>query len=269
VLFPKETVFPTFLMRLAELSLSLGGDGATAGNYTARLEGVTTQPAVYGRPTTFLLNRTGTSADARDIRVAGVLDHRAVPARDSVGARMSGIPLARIPLGGLGATVNLGRGLSQLNITRTGDVLAGSWLWRAPNVTWVRDSVMAPAASARARMIDDVIWRAVSRLDSVEIEATFGGMLSNPTLGIRTNIASALGTALRETLGEEVRRAEQQVRARVDGLVDEKVSEARAQADRARTEVTERVAAERARLEEQKRALEAKLRELTRIPGVG
>lgn len=269
VSFPKETVLPTFLMRLAELSLTLGGAGASAGDYTARFEGVTTQPAVYGRPTTFLLDRTGTSADARDIRVAGVLDHRAEPARDSVTARMVGIPLPRIPLGGLGATVHLGAGLSQLVVTRNGDALAGTWTWRAPNVTWVRDTSQAPAASARARLIDDAIWRAVSRLDSVEIVATVGGTMSSPTLGVRTNIASALGAALRETLGEEVRRAEQQVRARVDGLVDAKVAEARAEADKVRTDVTERVAAEKARLEEQKRALEAKLRELTRIPGVG
>jgi uncharacterized protein (TIGR03545 family) len=269
VMFPKETVFPTFLMRLAELSLTLGGEGASAGDYTARLEGVTTQPAVYGRPTIFELRRTGSSADARDIRVSGVLDHRSEPARDAIRARMDGIPLARIPMGGLGATVNLGRGLSALELTRVGDSLSGSWTWRAPNVTWERDSAAAPAASPRAQLIDDAIWRAMSRLDSVEIEATFGGTLSNPTLGVRTNIASALGAALRETLGEEVRRAEQQVRARVDGLVDAKVADARQQADRARAEVTDRVAAERTRLEEQKRALEAKLRELTRIPGVG
>jgi len=269
VLFPKESVMPSFLMRLAELSLTLGGEGASAGDYTARLEGVTSQPAVYGRPTSFLLNRTGTSADARDIRVAGVLDHRTETARDSIGARMQGIPLPRIPMGGLGATVHLGAGLSQLNVIRVGDELRGSWTWRAPNVTWARDSTKPAATSPRAQLIDDAIWRAVSRLDSVEIEATFGGTVSSPTLGVKTNIASALGAALRETLGEEVRRAEQQVRARVDGLVDAKVSEVRAQADRARAEVTERVAAERTRLEEQKRALETRLRELTRIPGVG
>ncbi|MND08415.1 hypothetical protein D3C83_310020 [compost metagenome] len=59
------------------------------------------------------------------------------------------------------------------------------------------------------------------------------------------------------------------MRERVDGLVDARIAEARAQADQARADVTERVAAERTRLEEQKRALETKLRELTRIPGVG
>jgi uncharacterized protein (TIGR03545 family) len=269
VLFPKENVLPSFLMRLAELSLTLGGEGASAGDYTARFEGLTSQPAVYGRPTTFFLDRTSSAADARDIRVAGMLDHRTDTPRDSVNARMNGIPLPRIPLGGLGATVNLGAGLSHLNLTRSGDAIDGTWTWRAPNVTWVRDTTKPPAATAKQQLIDDVIWRALSRLDSVEIEANFGGTLSEPTLGVKTNIANALESALRETLGEEVRRAEQQVRTRVNELVDAKVAEARTQADRARTEVTERVAAERARLEEQKRALEARLRELTRIPGIG
>ena len=114
-----------------------------------------------------------------------------------------------------------------------------------------------------------MLWRAVSRLDSVEIEATFGGTLSSPTLGIKTNIAGAVGDALREQLGEEVRRAEQQVRARVDALVSEKVAEARTYADSARGEVDTRIAGERARLQEQRTALEAKLRELVRIPGIG
>ncbi len=48
VLFPKATTYPDFLTRLAELSLAIGGEDAAAGDYTARIVGLTTQPAVYG-----------------------------------------------------------------------------------------------------------------------------------------------------------------------------------------------------------------------------
>lgn len=88
-------------------------------------------------------------------------------------------------------------------------------------------------------------------------------------MGVRTNIADAVANALRAQLGDEVRRAEQQVRARVDQLVETKVAEARSAADAARSQVLSRIAEERARLDEQRAALEARLRELTRIPGVG
>ncbi len=268
VLFPKETVYPSFLLRVAELSLSLAGEGATAGNYSARIDGVTTEPAVYGAPTTFRLERVGTSSDARNIRVGGSFDHRAAPVRDSVSARMVAVPLPTVKLGGLGATVALGAGVSELQVTRTGNALRGHWTWRAPNVRWARDTT-ARAATPTMRSVEDALWRALSRLDSVEIAATFGGTLEQPTLAVRTNIATAVGSALREQLGDEVRRAEQQVRARVDALVDARVTEARAYADRARTEVDQRIGAERARLQEQKTALEARLRELARIPGIG
>lgn len=118
-------------------------------------------------------------------------------------------------------------------------------------------------------LVEDALWRAMARIDSVEIVAVLGGTLNNPTLGVRTNVANAVGNALREQLGDEVRRAEAQVRERVNTLVDEQVAVARAAADSARAQVTERVAAERARLEEQKRGLETRLRDLTRIPGIG
>jgi len=268
VLFPKETVYPTFLLRVAELSLTLAGEGATAGTYTAKATGVTTQPAVHGAPTTFLLDRSSDGPEARNVQVVGVFDHRQVPVRDTMSARMQGIPLPKVPLGGLGATVDLGRGLSELRLARTGDELNGNWIWRAPNVSWTRDTT-SRATTPTMRLVEDALWRAMSRLDSVEIEATFGGTISSPSLGIKTNIADALGNALREQLGEEVRRAEQQVRARVDELVNAKVAEARAYADGARGEVDERIVAERARLQEQRAALEAKLRELVRIPGIG
>lgn len=269
VLFPKEAVYPNFLMRLAELSLTLGGEGASAGNYSAEIVGLTSQPAVFGAPTTFALSRTAGQVGPSDIRVAGLFDHRAQPVRDTLGARFSGITLPNFPLGGLGGQVRLGTGLSQLSIARNGEALSGRWLWRAPRVAWERDSTRARPADARAAMVEDALWRAMARVDSVEIEAVLGGTLRKPTMGVRTNIADAVANALRAQLGDEVRRAEQQVRARVDQLVETKVAEARTAADAARSQVLSRIAEERARLDEQRTALESRLRELTRIPGVG
>jgi uncharacterized protein (TIGR03545 family) len=269
VLFPKERVYPNFLMRLAELSLTLGGEGASAGNYDATIVGLTSQPAVYGAPTTFTVSRSDGQQGPTDIRIAGAFDHRSEPARDTLSAQLAGIALPNFPLGGLGGSVVLGTGYSEVKLSRAGEQLSGRWTWRAPRVTWARDSVRPAAANARMTFVEDALWRAIGRIDSVEIIAEIGGTLRAPTLGVQTNVANAVGSALREQLGDEVRRAEQQVRARVDQLVDAQVAEARAAGDRARAQVTARIAEERARLETQKQALEARLRELTRIPGIG
>lgn len=267
--FARNAKYPDFLMRLAELSLAIGGEGAAAGDYTARLIGVTTQPAVYGAPTSFAVSRTAGREGPSDVRLGGMLDHRAAPVRDSVSAQMSGMALPTMPLAGLGATLALGNGFSDLRLTRTGGALDGRWLWRAKGVKWTRDSTATRTTSGTGRLVEDAVWRALSRIDSVEVDVRFDGEVTRPSLGIRTNVASAVSNALREQLGDEVRKAEAQVRAKVDELVDTQVATARAQADVVKKDVEGRIAAERARLAEQKTALEARLRELVRIPGIG
>ncbi|HKS07692.1 MAG TPA: TIGR03545 family protein [Gemmatimonadaceae bacterium] len=267
--FARNATYPDFLMRVAELSMAIGGEGAAAGEYVARLNGVTTQPAVYGAPTTFALARSEGRSGPSDVRVGGMLDHRAEPVRDSVAAQMTGLTLPTMNLAGLGATLSLGNGFSDLKLVRNGGGLDGKWLWRARGVKWTRDSSSTRATSQAGRIIEDAVWRAISRIDSVEIEADFRGELTKPALGIKTNIANVISNALRDQLGDEVRKAEAQVRAKVDELVESKVAEARAQADVVKREAEQRVAGERAKLAEQKTALEAKLRELVRIPGIG
>lgn len=270
VLFARETVLPDFLMQLAELSLAIGGEGAAAGDYLARVTGVTTQPAVYGQPTRFAVSRGNANVGPREVSIGGMLDHRAEPMHDSVRAAVGGIRMPTFQLSGLGAQLALGDGFTDLRFERRGGVMEGRWLWRATGVRWTRDSAAVSQASSPAlRLLEDAVWRAMSRIDSVEIEATFSGAVTGPSLGIRTNVANAVSNALRDQLGEEVRRAEQQVRAKVDELVDARVAEARSQADVVKREAEGRVAAERARLDEQKKALEARLRELVRIPGIG
>ncbi|MBP7551223.1 MAG: hypothetical protein KA761_13125, partial [Gemmatimonadaceae bacterium] len=125
------------------------------------------------------------------------------------------------------------------------------------------------ATSPAMRLVEDALWRAVARIDSVEIEARFSGSVTAPSLALRTNIADAVAGALKAQLGEEVRRAEQQVRAKVDALVDQKAREARAYADGIKAQAETRIAEERTKLEAQKAALEARLRDLVRIPGIG
>jgi uncharacterized protein (TIGR03545 family) len=270
VRFPKAQRYPTFLARLAELSLAIGGEGASAGEYEATMVGVTSQPAVYGAPTRFVVSRAAGKVGPRDARISGSLDHRGTPVRDSLTARLTGFPLPTMPLAGLGAAVDLGDGTSELQLTRAGDRLAGTWLWRSTTVKWARDTTAQPRATTpMMRLVEDALWNAVARIDAVEIEARFSGSVTQPQLAVRTNIAEAVAGALRAQLGEEVRRAEQQVRAKVDALVDEKAREARAKADEVRTQAETRIAEERAKLEAQKAALEARLRDLVRIPGIG
>jgi chorismate mutase len=83
-------------------------------------------------------------------------------------------------------------------------------------------------------------------------------------------VARALADGLRDQLGAELRAAEAQVRARVDALVSERVAQAQTAVSAFETQVRDRVAAERQRLDQAKRELEARVRALAPgIPGIG
>jgi hypothetical protein len=130
VLFSKERAYPDFLMALAELSLAIGGEGPAAGDYAARVTGVTTQPALHGAPTRFAVSRANAAQGPSDVDIGGLLDHRTLPVRDSVRAAVSGIALPTLRLGGLGASVALGNGFTDLRFERSGGMLEGRWRWR-------------------------------------------------------------------------------------------------------------------------------------------
>lgn len=287
VLFQKREQLPKFLLQVAEASLVIGGTGAAAGDYAARLTDLTSGPALVGRPTVLQAGRTAGQRGPETVRVGAILNRVGAVARDSVGAYVSGLALPAIPLAPVGAALGLGRGTTELVLQRRGDSLDARVGWQSSNVSWRRltgDSVAADPAgravvperlSARSagqslrRSATDIAWRTLAGLRDVRIDARLTGSLQRPRLAVGSNVARALSDGLRAELGAEVQRAQAEVRARVDALVQERVTQAEQAVAGFETQARERIAAERARLDRAKRDLEARIRTLTGIPGIG
>ena len=286
VLFPKREQLPKFLLRVAEASLEIER-GAATGAYAARITDVTTAPALIGRPTTFQAGRTGGRVGPETVRIGGILNHVGRPLRDSVNAFVGGLALPSLTLAPIGTRLDLGRGTTELVLGRTGDSLDARLAWRSTDVRWERLAGAAPARDTTARVLpdqlsaqalgqaarrsaEDIAWRVISGLNEVRIDARLTGSVRRPRLAVGTNVARALGDGLREQLGAQLRNAEADVRARVDALVAERVTQAQDAVRAYETQALERVAAERARLDQAKRELEARVRALaTGVPGVG
>ncbi|MBI4420755.1 MAG: hypothetical protein HY560_08015, partial [Gemmatimonadetes bacterium] len=83
VQFPRARAYPGFLLRYADADLTLGGENVAAGTYRAQLAGLTTEPALYGRPLQLVVQRTGGRAGPQGARAFAQLDHTRVPLRDS------------------------------------------------------------------------------------------------------------------------------------------------------------------------------------------
>ena len=124
---------------------------------------------------------------------------------------------------------------------------------------WSRDSTLANTT------IGDLIWRTVSGISNLDVEARLAGALQHPDLAVRSNLDQAIADRLRAVLGAQVAAAERQMRERVDALVNDKVAPVRAKVNEAQTQVQAQVAQQRTRLDELQKQLEQRLRDLTRI----
>lgn len=271
--FPREREYPQFLLRYAEADLALGGAGIEAGQYQARLAGLTTQPTLYGRPLQLVAQRAGGRAGPENVRVFLQMDHTRRPVSDSADAVLTGLNLPSIPLPQVGAMLRLGEGTTRINLGRSGERLAGRLFLRTGKPVWERSDTARVATQGTAEWAQqrtkNMMWETLQRIREVEIEIDLGGSLSSPSFAVRSNVGEEISRSLKQQVGAEIQRAERQVRAKVDSLVQAQMAEVRGRVDSIRTEVEERITAQRGELEQVKSELEAKVRELAtpRLPG--
>ncbi|MGH7522019.1 MAG: TIGR03545 family protein, partial [Gemmatimonadales bacterium] len=243
VRFPKERALPRFLLRSAELSFFLRPDSDQPQRYAGRLTGLASDPALYGRPMV-------ASATGPQFAAGALLNHlRGIPV-DTAGATVGGIRFPAFEVPGLPLRLDPGAATTQLGFNLNGDTVHARFALRSSNVTWTRDSGLTNTT------IGDLIWRTVSGIANLEVEARLSGALHNPTLAVRSNLDQAIASRLRAVLGEEVAAAERQMRERVDALVKDKVEPVRAQVNQVRSQAEAQIAQQRARLDELQKQLE-------------
>jgi len=252
VRFPKERALPAFLLRSAELSFLLHPTSDQPQQYAGRLTGLTSEPALYGRATTF-------RASGPQLTAGALLDHvRDIPV-DTGGATVGGITLPAFQVPGVPLRVDPGAATTQFGLTLNGDTIHARFAIRSTHARWMRDSGFANST------IGDLIWQAVSGISNLDVEARLSGALHHPDLAVRSNLDEAVASRLRAVLGEQVAAAEKQMRDRVDALINDKVGPARARVNEVETQGQAQIAQQRARLDDLQKQLEQRLRDLTRI----
>ncbi len=252
VRFPRERNLPAFLVRSAELSFLLQRAAEQPQRYAGRLSGLTSDPALYGRPTV-------ASATGPELGAGLLLNHLHGVPIDTAGATVGGIRFPAFQVPGVPLRLDPGAATTQLGFNLNGDTIHARFVIRSSNVRWTRDSGFANST------IGDLIWRAVSGIPNLDVEARLSGALHRPDLAVRSNLDQAIAARLRAVLGEQVAAAETQMRARVDALVNDKVGPVRARVTDVQNQAQAQVAQQRARLDQLQKQLEQRLRDLTRI----
>lgn len=267
--FPEREALPSWVIAWADISFEWPHHDRPR-TYSARLAGLTSEPTVWGRPLVLEVSESGERLSALSIHA--LIDRLGETARDSVRVEVTGIGISPFSLGELGGHLNLGRSDSHIHLLRQDGRIDARLGWRSSDVRWERTR---PAADPAPRIgstewAEDFIWRTLEGLDRVEIEARLvrQGEQASPRLQVHSNVAQALSISLQRQLGQQVRRAEQQVRQEVDRHIEAQVAEARQQIEGMQEQVLERLEQERERLEAAREQLEQQLRALAaRIPG--
>lgn len=135
--FREGAEWPAFLLQQGDLGVVLGGAGAAAGAYTARLQNLTTAPSLLGQPMELMLGREEGVEGPRDISLEAVLDHTTEVVRDAVSLEMSGFDLPEVAIDAFGGRLDLGQGSNSFTARREGDQIAASMRWVSDGVTWL------------------------------------------------------------------------------------------------------------------------------------
>jgi uncharacterized protein (TIGR03545 family) len=259
VRFPREQDWPKFLLQAGQVDLEIGGDSPLRGAYEAVVQGLTTDPTLYGKPTIVRTSRTAEGTAVAGIDIAAVIDHvNPERVRDSVSARLRGIQLPTLDVPGLPFRLDPRRGAARLDFTLRNEQLSGRWSLTSDQVAWALDS-----AGRKLNDLESIVWRVLSGLKELSVDARVSGGLSAPKLAVSSNLDRAIAQRLEAVIGEEVAKAEKMVRAKVDSAVAERVEPVRRQIADVRGQAESRLGAERQRLDDVERELQAELKRLT------
>ncbi|MEJ2237087.1 MAG: TIGR03545 family protein [Gemmatimonadales bacterium] len=266
VKFPDRDGDPSFLVETADADLEIGGEGAAAGMYAGRITGLTSEPAILGEPLTAMIERTGAAVGPTDVRLGLVMDHTGPVIRDSGSVAVAGVSLPEFDIGGIDAHLDLGQGASNLSLSRVGDSIAGTWVWRSGDVRWTRGAGSGEQGAGIGAMAQDFLWQTLADIDDVEITVRFSGSPAGPSLRIGSNVGRAVAASLRRQLGDRIEQAQREVYAQVNRLVDPYVTEAQTKAETLQSEVADVVGVRLDEVTEVRAELERALRRLVPRP---
>ena len=249
VTFPSEgSSLPAFAMNKLEGSVTIG---ALTG-FAIQVLDLSSDPGVIGRPTTVhLTGESGATRGGLDLS----LDRTGNTPEDQLVAQFSRLPLPALDIGALGARLDLGEGATRVELSRSGDAIVGDVTWSATGATWQRDGPEATGAAA-------YLWDIVASLTSIEITLGLDGTFSSPGISVRSNIGEQIVQALRDQIGDEIRRAEARARAEVDRLIEQSVTEVRSQLADFEEGISGTLGDYRGELDRVRTSLETRLRDL-------
>lgn len=223
--FPRAHSYPQFLLEGAKLSGSL--DGAVGGadaDLAGLLNGVTSNPKLYGKPAT--LDLTGRSAKGPALKLAARLDQQDEPVGVSATFEGSGFPLAGAALGDgeVGGALTGGSARVRGSLALKGEEWSGEVLVEATGVSLEpKVSLTGPAGAMAAD--------ALKSMNAFNVKIGISGREDDLKLAFTSNVGDLLAGAMKKAFAGQLEGRRKELEAKLAGLYGGKDKDARSAAD--------------------------------------
>jgi uncharacterized protein (TIGR03545 family) len=215
VRFPITRGYPDFLIERAEFSVrpdvkKVPGVFAFQ-RLAGEIRGLTSHPALYGKPTTFKLDGSIVGDLAKEITLSGQLDHRKALADDLINLSVRGLRLEQAGSPSLQES-SLRLASALLNVDGSlrvkGDALDGRVLMDVlnPKVT----------VGSTAAILGDLF----KNMGTFDVTLSIGGTLDQPSLGLSSSATKTLNSGLENLVQKEMKGLQDGIRNAISFRVD-------------------------------------------------
>jgi uncharacterized protein (TIGR03545 family) len=215
VRFPITRGYPDFLLELAEFSARPDMKKASGvfafEKLAGELRGLTSHPAIYGKPTLFKLNGSMAGNLAKDFVLAGQLDHRKTVAEDRIDLNIKELRMEQAgTAGSQESPLRLASALLNVNgsLGVKGEALDGRLLLNVLNPK--------VAVESSAAILGDLF----KNMGSFDLSLAIGGTLDQPSLGLSSSATKTLTSGLENLVQKEMKGLQDGIKNVISSRVD-------------------------------------------------
>lgn len=222
--FPRAHTYPQYLLENAKISGTLDGMMGGALDLKGVLDGVTSNPKLYGKPATLTL--AGKSVSGPAVTLAGRLDQQKDPVGVTVDFSGSGFSLAGTSLGDgeVGGALTAGTAKLKGRLSSAGDEWTGEVLVEASGV--VLEPKVALGGTAGALVSD-----ALRSLTGFNVRIGISGREDDLKLAFSSNAGEVVAAAMRKAVSGQLEAQKKVLEGKLAALYGDKTKDARASVD--------------------------------------
>lgn len=224
VRFPITKGYPDFLLEMAEFSVHPNvkrtPEVFAFERLTGELRGLTTHPALYGKPTVFKLQGSIVGGIAKEVTISGQLDHRKAPTDDRIDLNVKGLRLEQTgttspsesPPRLASAILNVNGSLRVRGEALDGRVLV---------------DILNPkvAVGSTAAILTDLF----KNLGSFDVTLSIGGTFDQPSIGLSSSATKTLTSGLENLVQSQMKGIQNSIRSAISSRVDKDLTPAKSE----------------------------------------